>query len=152
MVLCLGLRWTWFWSWWKYGTRGAWRLGWVSLCMQLLAEAKASVLCFIVLSQYFPAPRTTKEMGLLHTVKTWVITSVGVVPERQVYWGAKEYWNFPHRPRHWGNSQSFLTRLHRFITWLLPFCSSEMDTYTRQTYNILQREVTELESSPTSPV
>lgn len=57
--------------------------------MQLHAEAEASVLCFIVLSQYFTAPRTTKEMGLLHTVKTSVITSVGVVPERQVYWGAK---------------------------------------------------------------
>lgn len=37
----------------------------------------------------------------------------------------------PHSPTHCGDSSSLKTGLHGFITWLLPSCSSVMDTYSR---------------------
>lgn len=83
----------------------------------------------------------TKEGELLQTVRISNIIAVRVVSERQMYWRAKKMLEpLSHSPRHSGNSQSLVTGLHIFITWLLLSCSSEVGSYTRIKRHIKYKE------------
>lgn len=46
----------------------------------------------------------------------------------------------PHSRMHCGDAQLLVMGLHSFITWLLPSCSSEMDTYTKIKRHVVYTE------------